>query len=170
MVLLRVLQGFCLGGELPGAITYVVETAPRKAGFVAGFIFFCVNTGVAIASLLSLILHKTLTGEQIGSWGWRIGFLVGGLLGGDQFWLRLSLEETAEFKKLRHTASKRPFAELMKSTPVTALVGVAALTATAGFTGLLFAMPSFLSSAMHYTSTEAVGARTRVFSFYPSGS
>lgn len=159
MVLLRILQGFCLGGELPGAITYVVETAPRKAGFVAGFIFFCVNTGVAVASLLSLILHKTLTGEEIASWGWRIGFLVGGLLGVISFWLRLSLEETAEFKKLRHTASKRPFAELMKSTPVTAFVGVAALTASAGFTGLLVAMPSFLHSAMQYTPTEAVGAQ-----------
>ena len=159
MVLLRVLQGFCLGGELPGAITYVVETAPRKAGFVAGFIFFCVNTGVAIASILSLILHKTLTGEQIASWGWRIGFLVGGVLGVISFYLRLSLEETAEFKKMRHAASKRPFAELMKSTPLTALVGVAALTATGGFNGLLFAMPSFLPSAMHYTPTEAVGAQ-----------
>ena len=39
MVLLRLLQGFSLGGELPGAITYVVETAPKKAGFAAGFIF-----------------------------------------------------------------------------------------------------------------------------------
>jgi MFS family permease len=40
MVSLRLLQGFCLGGELPGAITYVVETAPRTAGFATGFIFF----------------------------------------------------------------------------------------------------------------------------------
>src|SRR6185503_4894323 len=43
MVALRFIQGFCLGGELPGAITYVVETAPKRAGFAAGVIFFCVN-------------------------------------------------------------------------------------------------------------------------------
>jgi MFS family permease len=45
LVLLRVIQGFCLGGELPGAIAYVVETAPRRSGFSVGVVFFCVNTG-----------------------------------------------------------------------------------------------------------------------------
>jgi MHS family proline/betaine transporter-like MFS transporter len=95
MVLLRLIQGFSLGGELPGAITYVVETAPRKAGFASGFIFFCVNTGVALASLLSLIIHKTLAPSEIADWGWRIGFLLGGVLGLIAFYLRLSLEETA---------------------------------------------------------------------------
>ena len=47
LVLLRIIQGFCLGGELPGAIAYVVETAPRRSGFSVGIVFFCVNTGVA---------------------------------------------------------------------------------------------------------------------------
>jgi len=47
MVTLRLLQGFCLGGELPGALTYVVETAPRHAPFVCGVVFSCVTLGVA---------------------------------------------------------------------------------------------------------------------------
>jgi MFS family permease len=156
IVLLRIAQGFCLGGELPGAITYVVETAPRKAGFTAAFIFFCVNTGVAVASLLYLVLHHTLTPEQVSNWGWRVGFLVGGAFGLIAFWLRLSLQETAEFKKLQHTASKRPFVELMRTCPGAALVGITALTATAGFNGLLFAMPAFLPATMHYDKV-AVG-------------
>jgi MHS family proline/betaine transporter-like MFS transporter len=159
LVFLRMMQGFCLGGELPGAITYAVETAPRRAGFVAGFIFFCVNTGVAIAAILNLTLHATLGDAGIAAWGWRIAFIFGGLLGVISFWLRLSLEETAEFKKLKHTASKRPFAELMSSSPVAAFVGVAALTCTAGFNGLLFAMPAFLPAVMHYTGTEAAAAQ-----------
>lgn len=91
MVLLRLIQGFSLGGELPGAITFVVETAPRTAGFAAGFIFFCVNSGVALASGLSLVVHEVLTEPQIAQWGWRIGFLFGGLMGLVSFWLRLSL-------------------------------------------------------------------------------
>jgi MFS family permease len=159
MVFLRLVQGFCLGGELPGAITYVVETAPKKAGFAAGFIFFCVNTGVAIASLLSLVVHNYLEPAQIADWGWRIGFLFGGVLGLISFYLRLSLEETAEFKALRHTAAKRPLVELMRSHPAPVLVGIAAMTATAGFNGLLFAMPAFLPRVMGYTDFEAILAQ-----------
>jgi MFS transporter, MHS family, proline/betaine transporter len=159
MVLLRLLQGFCLGGELPGAITYVVETAPRSAGFAAGFIFFCVNTGVAVASGLSLLLHATLAPAQVADWGWRIGFLVGGALGLVSFWLRLSLEETAEFQKIRHTAARRPFAELMRTSPGAVIVAVAAMTATAGFNGLLFAMPAFMPRFMHYSSLVAIEAQ-----------
>ena len=47
MVILRLVQGFCLGGELPGALTYVVETAPKIAPFVCGVVFACVTMGVA---------------------------------------------------------------------------------------------------------------------------
>ena len=159
LVLLRVMQGFCLGGELPGAITYAVETAPHRAGFVAGFIFFCVNTGVAIAAILNLTLSSLMGDAGVAAWGWRLAFIFGGLLGVIGFWLRLSLEETAEFRRLRHSAAKRPFAELMSSCPLAAFVGVAALTCTAGFNGLLFAMPAFLPSVMHYTPHEAAAAQ-----------
>src|SRR3970040_1089821 len=49
-VTLRLIQVFCLGGELPGALTYVVETTPRLAPFVCSVVFACVTTGVAIAT------------------------------------------------------------------------------------------------------------------------
>ncbi|HEV7715728.1 MAG TPA: MFS transporter, partial [Steroidobacteraceae bacterium] len=117
MVLLRLLQGFSLGGELPGAITYVVETAPRQGGFAAGFVFFCVNSGVALASALSWAVHESLAPADVAAWGWRIGFLFGGALGFVSFWLRLSLEETSEFRQVRSVASKQPFLELIKSHP-----------------------------------------------------
>ena len=54
MVALRLVQGFCLGGQLPGAITYVVETAPRQAPFVCGVVFACVTLGVAVGMGVSL--------------------------------------------------------------------------------------------------------------------
>ena len=160
MVLLRLIQGFSLGGELPGAITFVVETAPRTAGFASGFIFFCVNTGVALASGLSLIVHEVLPESQIATWGWRIGFLFGGVLGLVSFWLRLSLEETAEFQLLRkEAAAKLPFAELVRSHPAQVITGISSMVATAGFNGLLFAMPAFLPRVMGYTPVEAIQAQ-----------
>ena len=159
MVALRLIQGFSLGGELPGAITFVVENAPRNAGFAAGFIFFCVNSGVALASALSLVVHEVLAEPQIAAWGWRVGFLFGGVLGLVSFWLRLSLHETPEFQLLRNTAPKVPFVELSRSHPAQVLTGISAMVATAGFNGLLFAMPAYLPIAMGYTSVEAIRAQ-----------
>ncbi len=60
VVLLRLVQGFCLGGELPGALTYVVETAPRIAPFVCGVVFACVTMGVAVATGVSLSVRTLL--------------------------------------------------------------------------------------------------------------
>lgn len=161
LVVLRIVQGFCLGGELPGAIAYVVETAPRRSGFSVGVVFFCVNTGVALAALLNLVVHQTLSTEEIAAWGWRIGFLVGGGLGVVSFLLRLSLEESKEFARIRAVAgaSAVPFAELMRTYPVAVVVGVAILAVTAGFNGLLFAMPAFLPQTMGYAAVTAIGAQ-----------
>ena len=113
LVLLRLVQGFSLGGELPGAISYVVETAPRRSGFSVGVVFFCVTIGVWLAVLLNLVVHQTLTVDEVQAWGWRIGFLVGGGLGLVSFFLRLKLEESREFARIRAVAaaSAVPIAE-----------------------------------------------------------
>src|SRR3954463_9840477 len=91
MVLLRLLQGFCLGGELPGALTYVVETAPRQAPFVCGIVFACVTLGVAVATGISLTLRTVLGPEAVPIYAWRIAFIVGGVGGILSFVLRRSL-------------------------------------------------------------------------------
>jgi MFS family permease len=75
------------------------------------------------------------------------------------FWLRLSLHETPEFQLLRNTAPKVPFVELFRSHPAQVLTGISAMVATAGFNGLLFAMPAYLPIAMGYTSVEAIRAQ-----------
>ena len=159
VIILRLIQGFSLGGELPGAITYVVETAPQRAGFSSGFIFFCVNTGVALASAVGFAVVKLLDPVQVAQWGWRIGFLVGGLLGLVSFWLRLSLSETEEFKKLRHRASRHPIVDLLRTAPAATVFAVAAMVASAGFNGLLFAMPTFMQRVMHRTYLEGIEAQ-----------
>src|ERR1044072_5349317 len=60
VVFLRLTQGFCLGGELPGAITYVVESAPRMAPFVCSVVFAFVTAGVAIATTIALVVGRVL--------------------------------------------------------------------------------------------------------------
>ena len=81
MVTLRIVQGFCLGGELPGALTYVVETAPRIAPFVCGVVFACVTMGVAAATGVSLSLRTLLAPDLVPVLAWRLAFVLGGLGG-----------------------------------------------------------------------------------------
>src|SRR5438093_1370404 len=111
MVVLRLIQGFCLGGELPGALTYVVETAPRHAPFVCGVVFSCVTMGVAAASGVSLALRTWLPSAVVATLGWRIAFLLGGLGGLLSFALRRSLEESPEFTRMKELASTQQFAK-----------------------------------------------------------
>src|SRR5262245_41262409 len=88
MVILRLVQGFCLGGELPGALTYVVETAPKHAPFVCGVVFSCVTMGVAMATGVSLAVRTSLPPELVPTLGWRLAFIIGGLGGVLSFVLR----------------------------------------------------------------------------------
>ena len=151
MVQLRLIQGFCLGGELPGSITYVVETVPRRAGLVCGIVFFCVNSGVALAAVVNLGVHTFLTGDDIATYGWRIGFLFGGVIGLLSFWLRRKLEETPEFAQMKHLAAKHPLAELLRDHWRPVLLGIATTAVVAAFNGLLFAhMPAYLVKVLHY--------------------
>jgi len=161
MVVLRLLQGFCLGGELPGALTYVVETAPRIAPLVCGVVFSCVTMGVAAATAVSLSLRTWLPAELVPVYGWRIAFVIGGLGGVLSFVLRRSLEESPEFERMRSLASRQPFGDLLRTHKTQVLVGCALLAGTGCFNGLFFShMPAYLSGVLQYDPRQAVFSQT----------
>ncbi|MGH9385279.1 MAG: MFS transporter [Vicinamibacterales bacterium] len=161
MVVLRLVQGFCLGGELPGALTYVVETAPKHAPFVCGVVFSCVTLGVAVATGISLAVRTWLPTELVPSLGWRLAFVIGGLGGVLSFFLRRSLEESPEFARMKQLALRRPFGEVMRRHQVPVLLGISALAATGGFNGLFFAhMAAYLTGVLHYDPRQAIWAQT----------
>jgi MHS family proline/betaine transporter-like MFS transporter len=161
MVSLRLLQGFCLGGELPGALTYVVETAPRHAPFVCGVVFACVTMGVAAATGVSLAVRTWLPAELVPSYGWRIAFVLGGLGGLLSFALRRSLEESPEFARMKQLAAKQPFREVLQTHFRQVALGVGTLAATAAFTGLFFShMPAYLSGVLGYNPRQVVVSQT----------
>jgi MHS family proline/betaine transporter-like MFS transporter len=161
MVALRLVQGFCLGGELPGALTYVVETAPRHAPFVCGVVFSCVTLGVAVATGVSIAVRTWLPLDLVSSWGWRLAFILGGLGGLLSFTLRRSLEESPEFARMKQLASRQPFREVLQTHFKGVAVGVAALAATGGFNGLFFAhMAAYLSGVLRGDPRQAVIAQT----------
>ena len=161
MVTLRLIQGFCLGGELPGALTYVVETAPRIAPFVCGVVFACVTMGVAVATGVSVSVRTFLDPELVPVYGWRIAFVLGGLGGVLSFVLRRSLEESPEFARMKSFAVRQPFRELLRTNLVHVLIGCAILAGTGTFNGLFFShLPAYLSAVLQYDARQAVLAQT----------
>ena len=161
MVVLRLLQGFCLGGELPGALTYVVETAPRIAPLVCGVVFACVTMGVAVATAVSLSVRTWLDPALVPVYGWRIAFVIGGLGGVLSFVLRRSLEESPEFERMRSLASRQPFGDLLRTHKMHVLVGCALIAGTGCFNGLFFSyMPAYLSGVLQYDAKQAVYSQT----------
>jgi len=161
MVALRIVQGFCLGGELPGALTYVVETAPRIAPLVCGVVFACVTMGVAAATGVSLLLRTLLAPDDVPVLAWRIAFILGGLGGILSFVLRRSLEESPEFARMRSLASRRPFRELLRTHATAVVVGCAMLAGTACFNGLFFShLPAYLAGVLQYDPRQSVYSQT----------
>jgi MHS family proline/betaine transporter-like MFS transporter len=161
MVTLRIIQGFCLGGELPGALTYVVETAPRIAPFVCGVVFACVTMGVAVATGVSLGVRTYMDPSLVPTYGWRLAFILGGLGGVLSFVLRRSLEESPEFERMRSLASRQPFKDLLKTNFVHVAIGCALLAGTGCFNGLFFShLPAYLSGVLQYDPRQAVLSQT----------
>ena len=170
MVTLRIIQGFCLGGELPGALTYVVETAARHAPFVCGVVFACVTMGVAAATGVSFGVRTWLPPALVPAFGWRVAFVLGGLGGFASFVLRRSLEESPEFVRMKALAVRQPFREVLKNHLAPLAAGVSSLAATAGFTGLFFShMAAYISGVLRYDPRQAVVSQTLGFIVHALG-
>ncbi len=91
LFILRLLQGFCTGGEYNGAGIYVVENVNvKKTGFFGSLI----TISSAIGGLLGSMVSSIVTMPIMPSWGWRIAFLVGGIIGAIGLYMRFNLPET----------------------------------------------------------------------------
>ncbi|MDB5608101.1 MAG: major facilitator superfamily 1 [Bradyrhizobium sp.] len=161
LVALRLVQGFCLGGELPGAITFSVEAAPQRVGLACGFIFFCVNTGVLLTTFVNLGIQHWLPPEDVAFYGWRIAFLFGGVVGLVSYVMRRNLEESPVFlqMKAKHQGVRFPLRDLLVKYPKQMVVGIGTVTAIAGLNGILFGyMPAYLVQTLHYGAAETAFA------------
>jgi MFS family permease len=148
LVVLRLVQGLALGGEYGGAATYVAEHAPNnKRGLYTSFIQTTATLGL-FAALLVVIGTRTLIGEEAFlAWGWRVPFLVSALLLGVSLWIRMQLQESPVFQKMKDegTNSKAPISEAFGNWKngrwaLIALLGAVAGQAVVWYTGQFYAM------------------------------
>ncbi|GAA0870670.1 MFS transporter [Brevundimonas basaltis] len=106
LILMRVLQGFALGGEYGGAAIYVAEHAPaKKRGFLTGWIQTTAALGLIGALAVILITRKIVGAEAFDEWGWRIPFLLSALLLGISLWIRMRLDESPAYRRMEEEAS-----------------------------------------------------------------
>ncbi|UPJ54570.1 MHS family MFS transporter [Bradyrhizobium sp. 200] len=114
LIALRLLQGLALGGEYGGAATYVAEHAPMgKRGYYTSFIQTTATLGLFLSLLVILFTRSALGESEFAKWGWRIPFLVSVLLLGISVWIRLRLNESPVFQKMKDEGkgSKAPLTE-----------------------------------------------------------
>jgi MHS family proline/betaine transporter-like MFS transporter len=98
LVLIRLLQGLAMGGEYAGTMTYLVEGAGLKnKGFYGSVAALSLVMGMALGSLLSALLHNTLSQEQMFEWGWRVPFFISSMGIIWAIYLRINLEESPRF-------------------------------------------------------------------------
>ncbi|WP_106477760.1 MFS transporter [Phytohalomonas tamaricis] len=111
LLLMRVLQGAAIGGEAPGAWVFVTEHVPsRHIGFACGTLSSGLVAGILLGSLVATAINAAFTAEEVAAYGWRIPFLLGGVLGFITMYLRRWLHETPIFAELQ--ARKELSAEL----------------------------------------------------------
>ncbi|HJV70708.1 MFS transporter [Ideonella sp.] len=159
---LRMLQGLALGGEYGGAATYVAEHAPQgKRGAYTSWIQTTATVGLFLSLLVILGVRTTIGEKEFADWGWRIPFLVSIFLLAVSVWIRLSMNESPAFKKMKEEGrtSKAPLTESFGQWKnlkivILALVGLTAGQAVVWYTGQFYAL-FFLTGALKVDASTA---------------
>jgi hypothetical protein len=161
-IICRLLQGLALGGEYGGAATYVAEHAPHgRRGFYTSWIQTTATVGLFLSLLVILTLRLSMTPEDFASYGWRIPFLLSIILLGFSIWIRLQLNESPAFVKMKEegTRSKAPLTEAFgrwdnAKIAIIALLGGTAGQAVVWYCGQFYAL-FFLTQTLKVDGTTA---------------
>ena len=144
LLLLRLLQGIALGGELPSTYVYISETMPSKRGSGFGLTMVGVNAGLLLGMFINQLLNLIYNPQQLTAFGWRIPFIFGGALCIISYKIRKTLQETAEFNRI-HDKPEFPLLYLFKHHFITTISGMLMTAIMSGLvvTAIIF-MPTYL--------------------------
>lgn len=100
----RLIQGLAYGGEIAASHSYIAEMAPaRRRGLWSSTIYVSSMLATLLATLLGATITTVLSEEQMAGWGWRVPFLIGGVLGVVAIFMRRTLTETPAYKQVQNT-------------------------------------------------------------------
>jgi MFS family permease len=162
LVGLRLLQGLALGGEYGGAATYVAEHSPHgKRGAYTSWIQTTATLGLFLSLIVIIAVKEGLGDAVFNDWGWRVPFLLSFFLLIISVWIRLSLNETPAFKRMKEEGktSKAPLTEALANWSngkivLLALIGLTAGQGVVWYTGQFYAL-FFLTAQLKVDATAA---------------
>ena len=158
LVLARMLQGISVGGEYGSSAAYIMEVSPEnRRGFFVSLIYTTLLIGQLLAILLLFVLqYALLTPEQLHDWGWRIPFVIGGLLGVVAMYIRTGIMESPEFEKQGDKAKRANPLRLLLTHPkeIALVFGLTMGGALAANTFNLY-MPKYLVNTAGFTKADS---------------
>lgn len=155
----RLLQGFSVGGEFASSTAFLVEHRPDRAGFVASWQWSSQGCAALIATGLGVLLTTTMSAADLQSWGWRIPFAVGLLIGPVGYYIRSQLEETPEF--LKAGAAHAPLRDLFVDQWDRLVLTIGAVAASTGSQYMLVYMLTYAVRELHLPqSTSFIAVMT----------
>jgi len=149
LTILRLAQGISIGGEIPGAITFVSESSPKHRSFACSIVFFGLILGIILAGLINLGLSAMFNHTNMGLYGWRVAFIIGGVFGFWGFYLRKKLAETPLYNQIKKLENKKvPILEVIKKYPLQVFSGWCLCgLISSGIMALFMFMPAYAALA-----------------------
>ncbi len=152
MVLIaRLLQGFAVAGEFGSATAFLVEHSRERKGFFASFQWFGQGLAAVLASLFGVVMLGALTPDQLNSWGWRVPFFFGLLIGPIGLYIRSAVGETPEFED--EGPARAPLRQLFAThwDRLLLCIGLVVLSTSSNY--IILYMPTFAIRELHLPQT-----------------
>ena len=146
VIVARLVQGFSAGGEFGSSTAFLVEHMPGKRGFVASWQFASQGISSLLGAGFGLLLTSTLSEPELQSWGWRLPFLFGVLIGPIGLYIRNNIEDATAPPAAKHDAPVRTVFMTQKL-PVLLAVGVIATATAVNY--LIIYMPTYVVKTLH---------------------
>ncbi len=161
LIVLRIWQGICIGGEFANNIVYLCESTRPKYLYFIGSIGSCTGSlGILLASSVAALWYEIFSPETLASWGWRLAFFISLIIGLVTFLMRRKMEETPVFRQIeqKNTITKNPIINSYKNQwkDYVLAFGLTFLPATAFYYIFIF-LPNYISSILKYNSSTILG-------------
>ena len=168
LVIARLMQGFSAGGEFGSATAFLAEHVPGRRGFFASWQVASQGLTTLLAAGFGVLLTGSLAPEQMTSWGWRVPFVFGLLIGPVAWYIRTKLDETPEF--LAAQATTTPLRDTFTSQKLRLLIAIGVVVLGTVSTYLVLFMPTYgvkqlgLAPSVTFAAIALTGAIQMVFS------
>ncbi|NBA94451.1 MFS transporter [Pseudomonas sp. R5(2019)] len=174
LLLMRVIQGAAIGGEVPGAWVFVSEHVPaRNTGYACGTLTAGLTAGILLGSLVATLINSLYSPEQVADYAWRIPFLLGGVFGLMSVYLRRWLHETpvfAELQQRKALAEEIPLRAVLRDHRGAIMLSML-LTwlLSAGIIVVILMTPTVLQTVYGFSPTVALQANSLAIVFLSIG-